>query len=852
MSSGTGAIAICATFTAEPVADSLQYWLDYLQIPARIEFALYNQVIQTLIDPAGLFAHNKGGLNVVLLRAEDRDRLGDTLNAALLTAASLSASPVRVFDCAYDADPAGDRLGKIPYTEEGFAALGTAIARAFHASRRAPYKVIAVDCDNTLWKGICGERGPRGVELDAASLRVQHFIKARRQEGMLLCVCSKNASEDVEDTFDANPEMPLKRSDFVAFRVNWLPKSENIQSLAVELSLGLDSFIFLDDNPMETAEVHARCPDVLALTLTGGLDLEHVWAFDQASVTAEDRNRTAMVRENMQRRSALAGSLSYEDFLRDLNLEIEIREPGRPEEFERAAQLTQRTNQFNCTTQRFTEADVRRFQILTVFVRDRYGDYGQVGLILYEIHDDTLHVRNFLLSCRVLGKGVEHAMVARLGEVALAQSLSWIEIDFVPTPKNTPARNFLASLGTPRLSPREASEVCFAPAPVVSETPGSRQIPVSGPAVDYAWIATHHRDAASVLEAVRAKVVRRSGHSVELPSDDLEQQLVRLWERVLRSSPIGIHDNFFELGGDSIRAVRLLVDAKKIADHDLPLSALIESPTIAKIAAVLRNNAAPPRRNCLVPIRSSGTRPPFYCVHGIGGDVLELMDLARHLHPDQPFYGIQAVGLITVEEMAAHYIGAIRQQQLQGPYYLGGSSFGGLVAYEMARQLTNAGQPVGMVAMFDTSTPGAVLRPPRRIETFLYAFSLHWNNLKLLTVRERAAWLRRKASRSGRLPEAIRLIQEAGKHAASVYIPREYAGDITLFRATYQPSWVVSDRTLGWKALVRGEIHVYDTPGHHADLVRDPRARGLAQQLEDGLKKSWSQIAGKYFRPDNS
>ena len=603
---------------------------------------------------------------------------------------------------------------------------------------------------------------------------------------------------------------------------------------------------------METAEVQARCPGVLALTLTADLELEHVWAFDQTSVTAEDRNRTAMVRQNMQRQSALAASLSYRDFLGGLELEIEIRAWNGPEELERAAQLTQRTNQFNCTTWRCTEAEIRQLRTLTVFVRDRYGDYGQVGLVMYDCDGDTLHVRNFLLSCRVLGKGVEHAMVARLGDIACAQELSWVEIDYLPTPKNTPARNFLASLGAPRLLAGEAAEVRFTPAPVVAETPGHPAIPASTTTIDYAWIATHRRDAASVLEAVRARVVRRTGHPVQPPSDDIEEQLIRLWERVLRVSPIGIHDNFFELGGDSIRAVRLLVDAKKIADHDLPLSALIESPNVAKLAVVLRSNAVGQRGNCLVPIRSSGARPSFYCVHGIGGDVLELMDLARHLHPDQPFYGIQAIGLTTVEEMAAHYIGAIREQQPQGPYYLGGSSFGGLVAYEMARQLTVAGQPVGMVAMFDTSTPDAVARPPRRIDTFLYACSLHWNNPKLLTPRERVAWLRKRASGSGRLPEPARAIQKAGRQAAALYVPGEYSGDVTLFRATYQPSWIVSDRTLGWKALVKGEIRVYDTPGHHADLIRNPRARVLAQQLGDALKKAWSQIGGKYFQPDKS
>ena len=138
---------------------------------------------------------------------------------------------------------------------------------------------------------------------------------------MLLCVCSKNASEDVEQTFDGHPEMRLQRSDFAGWRVNWRPKSENIRSLAAELSLGLDSFIFVDDNPMETAEVRPNCAGVLALTLPAEVRdvprfLDHVWAFDQNGVTAEDRNRTAMMRENALRSRLLAESLSYADFIR--------------------------------------------------------------------------------------------------------------------------------------------------------------------------------------------------------------------------------------------------------------------------------------------------------------------------------------------------------------------------------------------------------------------------------------------------------------------------------------------------------------------------------------------------------
>ena len=242
-----------------------QYWLNQLSIPAKIEFAPYNQVVQTLVDAHSVFARNKNGLNVVLVRFEDWERSGGNANewkgrcreliAALKTAASIGPSPILVCICSGSAerleqeletelagmsnirflsskrlrqlypvtnwhDAGSDQLGHIPYTPEAYAALGTAIARVFHASRRAPYKVIVTDCDNTLWRGICGESGPHGIELDAAGLAVQRFLKLRQQEGMLLCVCSKNAPEDVDQAFDAHPEMPLARSDFAGWRVN--------------------------------------------------------------------------------------------------------------------------------------------------------------------------------------------------------------------------------------------------------------------------------------------------------------------------------------------------------------------------------------------------------------------------------------------------------------------------------------------------------------------------------------------------------------------------------------------------------------------------------------------------------
>jgi thioesterase domain-containing protein/acyl carrier protein len=293
--------------------------------------------------------------------------------------------------------------------------------------------------------------------------------------------------------------------------------------------------------------------------------------------------------------------------------------------------------------------------------------------------------------------------------------------------------------------------------------PVSRSSPLRTIA-DFARIATVCCDTASILQAVNdSQQIRVAAPVAMPPRDEMQKRLSGIWQRVLRISPVGIHDNFFELGGDSLAAVRILSDVEAITGCSDPLVALIEAPTIAELAKLVRDARFGRFDKCLVPIKSSGARPPFFCVHGVGGNVLELIDLARHVHADQPFYGIQAVGLAgrapehksTVEEMARHYIREVRELQPEGPYFLGGSSFGGLVAYEMARQLAAVGQPVALVALFDTSAPGCPLRDTsawrHRMDSLLYRVTLHWKNAQLLGPGERMDYIRQKTRRLARL-----------------------------------------------------------------------------------------------------
>ena len=287
-------------------------------------------------------------------------------------------------------DPHSHHAGHIPYTPECYAAIGTALVRTLFNLKGSPFKVIVLDCDNTLWKGVCGEDGPWGIELTAPYRALQEFMIGQLHAGMLLCLCSKNNEKDAQDVFDQRTDMLLKREHLVSWRINWNSKSGNIKSLANELNLGLDSFIFIDDNPVDCADVRINCPGVLALQLPRNAELfpaflNHIWAFDHTGATQEDRNRTRMYRENTERQQFRERSFSLKDFVKGLQLSVEIAE-ATEDQLGRVSQLTFRTNQFNFTTIRRSENDIKRFLMsegghcLVVRVVDRFGDYGLVGV----------------------------------------------------------------------------------------------------------------------------------------------------------------------------------------------------------------------------------------------------------------------------------------------------------------------------------------------------------------------------------------------------------------------------------------------------------------------------------------
>ena len=618
--------AIAATFTAEPVRPVLEFWAKQLNATFDVRFAPYNQIAQTLLDPGSVLAANSHGVNVILARLED---VGPADDPAVLEshlrelfqhirhAAGRLKVPLIFVLCpstrsiALDAealmrevsipgvhfvhhsfiersypvdsvhDPEGERLGNIPYTDLYYSALGTMIVRYAHALFLPPFKVVALDCDNTLWSGICGEDGCEGVGVDAPRRALQEFMLEQRSAGMLLTMASKNNEQDVLDTFAAHPEMPLQLRDFTAWRLNWSSKAENLLSLADELSLGVDSFIFIDDNPKECAEVGGALPEVLTLALPEDIErtpefLRHVWAFDRPVVTEEDRRRSAYYSQQQEFGAEVRRASSLEDFMAQLNLRVNI-QPLSESNIARAAQLTQRTNQFNLTTIRRTESDFQStaeggYETYTLEVSDRFGDYGLTGVVVANAQDESLEVEIFLLSCRVLGRGVEHRVAAFLGQTAIARGLEWVVLPYRRTTKNAPARVFLDSVPGERLDQADGNfrlrvraqeladlrwSAALGSGPVKDSAPATRG--PSAPhrrAVDYACIANQLSSAGAILAAMRES---RTSYAPAASMTETEAGLARIWSELLERPSVASTDNFFDLGGHSMLAVLLLL-----------------------------------------------------------------------------------------------------------------------------------------------------------------------------------------------------------------------------------------------------------------------------------------------------
>ncbi len=338
-------------------------------------------------------------------------------------------------------------------------------------------KCLVLDLDNTLWGGVVGDDGPEGLAIGEGSalgeayLAFQEYVLQLKNRGILLAVCSKNEEENARAAFRKRPEMLLQEKDFVSFKANWVPKSENILSIARELNIGTDSMVFVDDNPAERELVRQHLPEVKVLELTEDPTdyprlLDRSGWFEITTLSAEDTNRTAQYQQNSQREAMLSASGTYADYLASLQQEAVVA-PFQSIYVERISQLINKSNQFNLTTKRMSQSEVEQVMSspdslhLYVKLRDCFGDNGLISVLIGTQVKARLVVDIWLMSCRVLKRGVEQLLSNVLVEQCRERGISVIHGVYIPTPKNKLVQNHYQDLGYSCFETKESGEVSW-------------------------------------------------------------------------------------------------------------------------------------------------------------------------------------------------------------------------------------------------------------------------------------------------------------------------------------------------------------------------------------------------------
>jgi len=353
-------------------------------------------------------------------------------------------------------------LARLRLSKPALEALASGYASTIAARLGKTKKCVAVDLDNTLWGGIVGEDGFDGIKLgeDGLGLAFAEFqeeLLNLYRKGILLAICSKNNPDDALQVIRNHPGMRLREEHFAALRINWEDKASNLRALAEELNIGLDAFVFVDDNPVERSWVKQSAPEVVVPEWpTDPVDYKSALLqlsaryFPKLGITAEDRKRGEVYQAQAARRKLESSGATIEEFYHALEMRVRV---GRADSFTipRIAQLTQKTNQFNLTTRRYTEAEIRaasedeRTEVFWLDLNDRFGPSGLVGvLILKQDAPGEWNIDTFLLSCRVMGRTVENAFLAAAAREAGATCLVG---EYAPTAKNSPVKDLYARLG---------------------------------------------------------------------------------------------------------------------------------------------------------------------------------------------------------------------------------------------------------------------------------------------------------------------------------------------------------------------------------------------------------------------
>ncbi len=352
--------------------------------------------------------------------------------------------------------------GKIPFSQKVFRAAAEDLLAAVEAVNGRSRKLLVLDLDNTLWGGILGDDGRENLKLGApgavgeAFTQFQQEIRALKNRGIVLALASKNYEDNALDAIRNHPEMQLREKDFSAWRINWEDKAANILAIANELNVGLQSVVFIDDNPAERNRVSEALPEVLVPDWPEDpceyiTALRNLTCFSVASLSEEDRQKTEMFLQEKQRNAQKANITDKRDWLASMEMKLTL-ETVNTDNITRIVQLLNKTNQFNLRTRRLTQGELERWleegnQLFAFRVADRFGDMGLTGLVGLSVTEGRVELADFILSCRVMGRNIEHAMLASAIDYAQTVGAEQVEVNYEQTAKNRPVFEFMKREG---------------------------------------------------------------------------------------------------------------------------------------------------------------------------------------------------------------------------------------------------------------------------------------------------------------------------------------------------------------------------------------------------------------------
>lgn len=389
------------------------------------------------------------------------------LELGLSAPSSIQICDVEFLSSRYGTLHSSDHRGwfesKQPYALDFQVLVAREVSHIAAGLRGGPKKVVVLDLDNTLWGGVIGDDGLDGIEIGDTSPRgeafkaFQVYLKSLGDRGILLAACSKNDHARAVEPFEQHPEMVLRMKDFASFQANWEPKSENLRRIARELNLGLDSFVFVDDNPAEIEIVRQFVPEVETVLLGPDpseyvRELQDGRYFEALNITPEDAARVGQYRVEAQREQLLASSTDMPSYLRSLGMAAVIT-GFQSVDVPRIAQLINKSNQFNLTTKRRTELEIRNiiadpaYRGFTVRLSDRFGDHGLISVVICRIEGQSMDVDTWLMSCRVLKRQVEEEVVNEMVRIALQSGCNRITGRYIRTAKNEMVADLYPRMG---------------------------------------------------------------------------------------------------------------------------------------------------------------------------------------------------------------------------------------------------------------------------------------------------------------------------------------------------------------------------------------------------------------------